>query len=169
MKIRSFNIFRTLTLCTVAVIMIFAAVSCGGGYKNDVPLKTLTDAALAKVPVDGGYITADEDFMEFNFEGHEYAAEYGVFYAANTSANINELGVLRADSAENAQKLFEATEKYLEDRLESWMGAINYTPDEHPKMENAKCKLFGNYVVYTILTVEDRNAVIDAVESLLKN
>lgn len=160
---------RTITLTLLVLLMLVAAVSCGAGYKDDVKAATLSASALEKIPVEGGYSNADADFIEFTFPAcAEYADDYAIAYASNTSANINEVGVLHAANTEDAGKLFDATKQYLADRKDAWMNAINYTPDEHPKMENAVCRQYGNYVVYTILTNEDSSAVLDVIEGQLK-
>ncbi|MBR2370704.1 MAG: DUF4358 domain-containing protein [Clostridia bacterium] len=160
---------KVISIIVLATLMMLSAVSCGAEYKDDIKASALSEAALAKISVEGGYAVADADFMEFNFpDGAKYADDYAVAYAANTSANINEVGILHAKTAEDAKSLFEATKAYLADRKEAWMNAINYTPDEHPKMENAVCKQYGNYVVYTILTTADSGAVLEVIEGQLK-
>ena len=59
-------------------------------------------------------------------------------------------------------------QSYLSLKMERWVLQADYIAAEHPKMEDAEVRVFGNYVVYTILTKQDKTAVFKAVEELLK-
>ena len=54
---------------------------------------------------------------------------------------------------------------YIARRIEAWMP--EYMPEEFPKMEAASVKIFGNYVVYAILSEDVKADVFDAVKAEL--
>ena len=79
---------------------------------------------------------------------------------------VDEYGVFKARDAENAKALKAEVEAYLKNRLETWMD--EYMPEEKPKVENAECRVFGNYVTYAILSESDRAAAFKAIDAALK-
>ena len=79
---------------------------------------------------------------------------------------VDEYGVFRAKDADAAKELEKQAKDYLANRLETWMD--EYMPEEKPKVENAECRVFGNYVVYAILSDANRSAAFKAVEAALK-
>ena len=68
-----------------------------------------------------------------------------------------------ADSMEALLKDY-LTRSY--EKNQSWYDS--YIPKEIPKLRDAEVKVFGNYVIYTICSKEDRAAVFSAVADLLK-
>ncbi len=167
------NTVRSITSTILAVLMLCSALvltSCGGdnaNIKDDVAISKLADAAKGQIPNDEGYVSVDSDYFEFNFEALPAFKEADIFIASNSSANLNEVGIFHFSSAEDAKSGEQSIKNYLVSKDESFRNSINYTPDEYPKIENAKTKVIGNYVVYTILTTEDSAKVIDAIEAQL--
>ncbi len=51
--------------------------------------------------------------------------------------------------------------------MENWLVQADYIESEHPKMVNSEARIFGNYVIYTILSKDDRELVFGEVEELL--
>ena len=43
-----------------------------------------------------------------------------------------------------------------------------YTPEEYEKYENAKIKVYGNTVIYFIMTKEDSSSAIEKIDALNK-
>ena len=161
---------RYITL-TLALILLSSLVlsSCSGSksYKTDVAVSTLSDAAKKQIEISGGYMTTDPDYIEFNLEGLPTPKEFEIFMASNSSANKNEVGIFPYENTTDAENAKAVVKKYLVAKDESYKAAIDYTPNEYPKIENAKVVVFGNYVVYTILTVDDSEKVTSAIENLL--
>lgn len=159
------TIMAMLLLCSA-----FVLTACDGDdakIKDDVAISALTAAAKGQIPNDNGYVSVDSDYFEFNFEALPTFKEADIFIASDSSANLNEVGIFHFSSTEDAKSGEQSIKNYLVAKDESFRNSINYTPDEYPKIENAKTKVIGNYVVYTILTAEDSAKVIDAIEAQL--
>jgi hypothetical protein len=162
----------------VKIISIFAALvfalstltSCGGDkttYKNDVAAGTVCDTIEATVPAAEGYYSSDSDYLGFYFEGADALIDGYEIRFAKASTNINEFGVFKAKDGQ-AAALKTLCESYLSLKLERWVAQADYIESEYPKMSEAQVKIFGNYVVYTILTKSDQTAVFTSVDGLLK-
>lgn len=163
------------TLKTISLILAIIAVitfpSCNKAkdYKNDVKVEDLADAAKSTIPVDGDYFAAEEDYIEFNFKDMPRPDSYVILMAKNTSSNINEVGIFKVNGyGEKGKEVFKAVEKYIKDKSENSRNFVeSYAPAECKKLDDAECKVFGDYVVYTVLTKQDANKVFDAIEKLL--
>lgn len=167
------NLIRSIVSTVMAVLLLCSALAftaCDSDnvkIKDDVAISALVAAAKGQIPNDEGYVSVDSDYFEFNFEALPAFKEADVFIASNSSANLNEVGIFHFSSADDAKNGEQSVKNYLAAKDESFRNSINYTPNEYPKIENAKTKVIGNYVVYTILTAEDGAKVIDAIEAQL--
>lgn len=151
----------------LAVLALTALTACGGAdYRDDVAVSAIDSALQAKIPVPDGYYAADSDYLSFYFEGAEaIVTEYVVEFSA-TSTNINQFGIFHVKEGE-AETMKALCQSYIETMNKRWVAQANYIASEHPKMEGAEVRVFGNYVVYTMLTAEDKATAFDAVEELL--
>ena len=69
----------------------------------------------------------------------------------------------------NARELAEECRDYLKEKYEDENAFIaSYAPEELPKLKDAEVKVFGNYVVYAILSESDRATLFANVEEMLK-
>ena len=159
---------RTISLILVALFSVMALASCGGAnYRDDVSVNTIAASIQEKIPVPDGYYGPDSDYLSFYFEGAEsIATEYVIEFSA-TSTNINQFGIFHVKDGE-AEKMKAICEAYIETMNKRWIAQANYIASEHPKMEGAEVRIFGNYVVYTMLTEADKAIAFDAVESALE-
>ena len=81
---------------------------------------------------------------------------------------MDEFGIFHVTDG-NAEDLETELEDYLEESYEQnkdWYDS--YMPEETPKLRDAQVKVFGNYVVYVILSEADCEAAFEAVEKALK-
>ncbi len=165
-----FTAKKITCILAALVFALTALTSCGGdktAYKNDVSVGTVCDTIEATVPATEGYNSADSDYLNFYFEGADALLDgYEIRYA-KASTNINEFGVFKVKDGQ-AAALKTLCESYLSLMLDRWVANADYIESEYPKMSEAQVKIFGNYVVYTILTKSDQTAVFTAVEGLLK-
>ncbi|MBQ9080778.1 MAG: DUF4358 domain-containing protein [Clostridia bacterium] len=159
---------RAISALLLAVLALTALTSCGGAnYRDDVAVSTIDSAIQAKVPVPDGYYAPDSDYLTFYFEGAEAIVNEYVIQMSATSTNINQFGIfhVKDGEAENMKKL---CENYIAKSKDRWVAQANYIASEHPKMEGAEVRIFGNYVVYTMLTDTDKALAFEAVEAALK-
>ena len=153
----------------LALILALAALgcllcACGGGksVRSDVPVADLA-AAVDKAIGGEKYTTAEESYVKGRLQVDLGACES---YIVRLSGVVDEYGVFKAKDADGAKALEKDVQTYLKNRLETWMD--EYMPEEKPKVENAECRVVGNYVTYAILSDSNRSAAFKAVEAALK-
>ena len=154
----------TRAIALLLALTAFACLLCacgGGSARNDVPVE---DVAAAVDKAIGGekYSTVDEAYINGRLHVDLTKCD-GYVVRLNV---VDEYGVFRAKDADAAKELEKQAKDYLASRLETWMD--EYMPEEKPKVENAECRVFGNYVVYAILSDANRSAAFKAVEAALK-
>lgn len=164
------RIIASAVSLTLAVILIISFTACGKEkpvYRNDLSVTTVCNTAESCVTLANGYDTADSDYLDFYFEGAEELVEGYEIRIAKDNSNINQFGVFKVkDGSAEAMRLLCKT--YLDLKMDRWVAQADYIFAEHPKMENAEVRVYGNYVVYTFLTPDDKTAVFNAIDTLLK-
>ena len=137
--------------------------ACGEtvSYSTDIAVSDLAASADTALTDSDKYADVSESYitnrMGIDLSGIEdYVVKINV---------IDEYGIFKAPSNDDAAKIEETVESYLDKRVEEWMP--EYMPEEFPKVENATVKVFGNYVVYCILADDAKSDVFTAVENTL--
>ena len=156
------------TTRALALLLALAAFgcllcACGGGksVRSDVPAEDLA-AAVDKAIGGEKYSTVDASYINGRL-GIDLTKCAGYVVRLNV---VDEYGVFQAKDADGVKALEKEVQDYLANRLETWMD--EYMPEEKPKVENAECRVFGNYVVYAILSDANRAAAFKAVDAALK-
>ncbi len=166
------RLVKNILSVSLAVTMVLAFASCSKKieYKNDVAVTTLADSVKKTIPLNDGYITADTDYIEFNFKDMPSPDESVILMAANSSSNINEIGIFKANGyGAKGENILKSAEQYIKTKAENSRAFVeSYAPAECKKLDEAQCKVFGDYIVYTVLTKEDASKVFDAFEKALK-
>lgn len=155
-----------LLLCSILIISALAACGSSASYRDDVPaadIATAVDAVLATganmSTLSDTYITGS---MQLSVEDYaDYCAKI-----ASKGITVNEYGIFKGTDENHAKTIQSELEAYLQMRLDSWMP--EYMPEELPKLENAEVKVCGTYVMYAILSDEERAAAFAAFENALK-
>ena len=136
-------------------------------YSNSLTSKELTDAIV-------GQISGYEDYIEYTDEELSYFdlakcddADITLLYSRDAE-DVGEIGVIRI-SGGNLNKTKLAVEEYL-DAQQKEKGAFfkNYAPGELLKLERAEVRCFGDYVIFTVLSSEETQAVFEKAEEILK-
>lgn len=154
------KISALLALCMT--LCLFAAC---GGVKDNVPVTeivTAVDQAVGAenlVPVEENYIRGR---LKLDVSG---CAEYTV-KINSMGTNVDEYGLFKAKDEDAAKALSAAVQRYLDERLSTWMD--EYMPEEKPKVENASVKTQGVYVMYTILSEKGAAAAFKALDNAVK-
>ena len=164
------RILSALLLLALLLPVLFA-VSCGQStgttYRDDYALADLAAKVADKSFEDGVTLTAvDADYLRGMMKMEVGEKDEYVVKIQTSGANVNEYGIFHAPDAARTAEIETMVKAYLALRVESWMP--EYMPEEKPKVDHATCKVFGNYVVYGILTDADREALFSAVENALK-
>ncbi len=153
---------RALTLL-LAVLML---VACGGqSYRTDVPTADLSAAIEPLLEHASHLDTADDDYLRFNLSDAASAAEH-IIRLPVSGTTLDEYGIFRASAPEDTAALADACETYLQIRNDAWLGL--YLVEEYPKLRDAEVKVIGQYVVYLILSEEEKAAVMEKIEEMLK-
>ncbi|MBQ7384561.1 MAG: DUF4358 domain-containing protein [Clostridia bacterium] len=152
-------------------IILFSLLlgSCGSGsYSDGISCSELSSAAKKSLNTESEYAEYDEDYLEFFFDGDTYHDDFSIIYTTDTN-NIDEIGVFHAPDAHSARELYEEAEDYIEDMREEQRAFIgSYAPEELPKLDGAKVRMFGNYVVYVIAEPSLIETALEEIENVLK-
>lgn len=155
------SLFLTLSI-------LFSLLSCGKptAYTDRCRCTDLADRAIDSFDRTDAYATADELFFNDYFHLPDYTLDYTVRFASD-SGNLNEIGVFHTEAG-RAKELQTLLQTYLQtsyQRNRTWYDS--YIPHETPKLRDAEIRVFGNYVVYTVLSGANKDRVFFAVESAL--
>ena len=157
-----------LTLALLALALALPLTACSKKYADDVSVKDLTDEIKSNLTGTlPEYSVADKGYLDDYFSIPDYVTDHEILFS--TAGNdLDELGVFHVTEG-NAEDLAEKLEGYLKNSYEQnkdWYDS--YMPEETPKLRDAEVKVFGNYVVYGILSDANRQAAFDTVEAELK-
>ncbi len=152
----------------LVIIMLFSAlISCAKelGFKVYFSVATLTEAGKKKINLSSNLTDASDEFMMFflNVDASLYT-ECAVMTPAGSSS-IDEFGIFKAASAEDAAKIETALKTYLASRVATW--DTRYSQTEKPKVDGAKTTVYGNYVFYTILSADEQDAFLATIKEIL--
>ena len=153
-------------LCAVALICTLAA--CGGGtskVRDDVSAKDVS-AAVAAVLTKDSLVTAPDSYisgsMKMDMSGYK-----GYDVKINSKGvNIDEYGVFQGKDATQTAEIKKAVEDYVQRYKDRWVP--EYMPGERPKLDSSEVKVEGNYVMYAILSDDDKAAAFGAFEKALQ-
>ena len=157
------KIFLALLLC----LCLFFGACASKKYSDTLTCKDLTTALKDKIFADEQYSEYLQSDVEHIFSNGKIS-DYCVLYSSS-SDDIGEFGVLCAESAEEARKLLSSVESHIDDIRQSKSEFLrNYMPEELSKLENAKAKQFGRYVVFVLHDSDPSSKIFKEAEGLLK-
>ena len=160
---------KTITLL-LALIMTFSLLAAcgdkGGEIRDDVLTADIVNDAITAVGGGDNFVDAGADYIKYSLNlAEDSYAECAVRLNSEGIA-IDEIGVFKGADAEMTAAIKTAVDNYINARIESWMP--EYRPEEFPKLENAEVKVLGNYVMYSIMSDEDKETVFNAFETALE-
>ena len=136
-------------------------------YSSSLTSKELSDALVGQISGFEDYIEyTDEELSYFDF-AKDGDADITLLYS-RAAEDIGEIGVIRI-SNDKAKEMKASVEEYLEtQRTEKAAFFKNYAPGELLKLERAEVRHFGDYIIFTVLSSEDSQAVFNKAEEILK-
>lgn len=147
-------------LTLVSLLLVASLFSCGASYKDDVPLSVISAALEAKISHASNLVDADEDYIYYFLElDSSKLSEYTVRIPSG-SASIDEYGLFHVKESADKDAVLAQLEAYIENRRVTW--DTRYDQSEADKVKNAKVTVFGNYLLYTILSDAEAGEVIAA-------
>lgn len=158
-------------LFIVLLALTICLVSCGKtedttSYKTDVPVTDLSQKMTANIDNINDLTRADEGWVALNIPVDLTLCTESIVYI-NTTGKTDIIGVFKASSEADADKLLEQSEDYLEKLEANWMS--EYLAEELPKIENAIAKKCGLYVTFLVLDDTARDNAESEFINALKN
>ncbi len=158
---------KRMLFCLFLCFLMLTSVSCAGHYADTLSTADLCDKMLSVLDADTVYLLDAADQTNDFFPLPSYVDDHAVRYARDTG-NLDEFGVYHVTEGHAKELQQMLSERYLAASYAAnrdWYDS--YIPAETPKLRDAEVRIFGNYVVYTILDADDRARVFDAVEEVL--
>ncbi len=155
-------------ICTLlALTLLLSLAACNQKrYSENTSLETLGNTAIEALALEQDYTVGESGYLDDFFLVPSYVTESRILMSSNGN-DINEIGIYHVSEG-NAEAMKNILNKYLVDSLQAYEDWYNsYIPQELPKLVDAEVKVFGNYVVYAILSETDRTAAFDAIENAL--
>lgn len=151
------------------ILSLLCTASCQRAqYRDDVLCETITTAVCEEIEDDEEFLPFGEEHIRFSFEDTDRFADKSLVYSVR-SENIDEIGVFLAESDEDVPELRRICEQYVETLREEQRAFVaSYAPREATKLDAATVRVFGRYVVYTVLSENDREEAFEAIEEMLK-
>ena len=158
---------KRIVSALLALILLCSLASCKAtAWRDDVATADLIENALSALSDGVTYVDVEDDFLD----GYVTPADWIVSFdirIAEIAANLNQVGIYHVKDG-HAADMKDQLESYLAKSLEqneAWYNS--YIPEETPKLRDAEVKVYGNYVVYAILSANDRATFFDTLEAEL--
>ena len=158
--------FKIKATIIIILSLILCLASCGNKkYRNDLSCSDISE------------VIKNNDVKEFQPYGNDYLSyilsdtsccnDFSIIYSRDAN-DIDEFGVLHANSEEDADRLLKMLGTYIEDAKNDQRAFIaSYAPNELSKLDSARVQRFGNYVIYSISSEEAYKKISSAIEALL--
>lgn len=163
---------KKLTIAAALLLILTLSLAACNSYRSDVAVNDLVTPVLEAVSTQGGFLAADADYVSLEFENpttiDSNVSEW-MICASSSPITVDEFGIFRVKDGGDVDAVKAEVEKYvqaLQVKLEVFLE--NYDPAEKPKLENAQVFVYGNYVVFTMLTEADTAAATGAIQTALK-
>lgn len=149
----------------VLFVLFMFLPSCNGQpYRNDLSAEELCRKCAEAVIIEDPETEGAEAFPAENRPG--LAPEVSVCYSSNGN-NLDEIGVWKATGEKPRQAATFVADSLLERYLENESFYQSYIPEELPKLRDAEVRVYGNYVVYAVLSPERKKAFFQFLEKAL--
>ena len=141
-------------------------VSCGNTkYRNDASCDELASVVLSES--DKEFAEYDDSYADYIISDTSICVDLKIIYSLEVN-DIDEIGIFKTAYSDTANQLQKELIGYIEDiRLTQRAFIESYAPTELTKLESAKVRAFGNYVIYVIASADSANKTISAIENAL--
>ena len=145
---------------------IFLLSSCASPspYKEDVSVSELCNTVRDHWD---GFLLDSSSLLADYFTLPEGIREHALLYRGETDS-LDEIGFFKVDKGNANALAVQLREEYLFPSYEKNRTFYDsYMPNETPKLKNAEVRVFGNYVVYAILSETDKTTLFRLLEKKL--
>jgi hypothetical protein len=163
---------KALSVTLLFTMLLGCAVACGSQYGSDVAAPVVLDAMIASLESKDSpeYYVADDETYAVYFdtdEAYTLVQDCCIAYH-NVGTNVDQFGVFRVKDGQSVEPVRRMVQTYVDGQAEYLYGfASNYQRDELDKIEGAHVEVYGQYVVYTILSSADRASATDALTAAI--
>ncbi|MBE6589741.1 MAG: DUF4358 domain-containing protein [Ruminococcaceae bacterium] len=158
---------KTILLFCALLACLPLLLSCAATheYRDDLEVRELYSLSERS---DGAYLVDNSGFLEDYFALPDYVTEHAILYRRETDS-LDEIGFFHVTEG-NAEKLKRMIEEeYLSAAYEKNRDFYDsYMPRETPKLANAEVRIFGNYVVYAVLSDTDKAELFRSMKYALR-
>ena len=159
--------FQKIACVALACVALMLASCNEAAYVQDVNTLKLAAQLMQKTPTARKWVNEDQAFIK-EYVNLENVKESQIFYAQNTN-DLDEFGVFEAEDGKAKEVRNQLLQGYLQKRYtENREWYDSYMPTETPKLRDAEVRIYGNCVVYAILSPERRTTFFSECEKLLK-
>ena len=164
-----------ILICLLLALSMISLAACSGQWKTDVTVDAIATEMKGATRVSDGWENADSDYISASNWGDDYkeqmekVVEYRILISSDSANNIDEMGIFRLNSGNDAKAFKGFVDAYLDTytlRMTPILEAYNQA--EILKLNNAKVTVCGTYVFYTIVSESNTSAAHRAFEDLLK-
>lgn len=159
---------RAAVLHLLCILFVLTGCQPNGAYKKDFDTGALAAALKASIPSAGEWIDEEPCVLEEYFPLPDYVRQSSISYAQNTN-NLDEFGIFEVEEGQAEQLHSLLMHAYLQKRYSDnreWYNS--YMPMETAKLRDAEVRVYGNCVVYAILSTEHRAVFFSDCERLLR-
>lgn len=152
---------------TVLILSIALSSCAQKEYSDEVTCSSLADTLKREASVpDGEFAEYGEEEIKLLFPNTAYD-DICVLYSKDAT-DITELGVIHAQNEESAKAVIEDVKNYIKNLQEEKREFLrNYSPAELEKLNAAEARQFGNYVIFTVASPNEKNTVFSLASSAL--
>ena len=157
---------RKLIVAFSLALSVLFALSCNNVDPREDLAVTDISIALEKSIAELTLLeNASERYARANVFGSTNASATEYVIKTSLSQTINEYGVFKAASEDDARLLCKDINLSLDVRRERWDD--RYYSDEKPKLDAARAESFGRYVVYGVLYPTELEKLFENTKSLI--
>ena len=163
------KIFQKAVCIALACVALMLASCNQEEYKKEIDATKVATELSQTTPTESKWINEDQAFIGEYIEIDEYVKESQIFYAQNTN-DLDEFGIFEVEEGKAQEVQKRLLSGYLKKRYDENLEWYNsYMPTQTPKLRDAEVRVYGNCVVYAVLSKETRKTFFDECEKLLKN
>ncbi|MBQ8287882.1 MAG: DUF4358 domain-containing protein [Clostridia bacterium] len=159
---------KQISILILCLVSLTACARRAPVYREDVEVKKVQEEVDGMLYHTDSLISYDPEEVRFYLDLPEEYCSDCIVRAQTSSVSIDEYGIFHCKTEEDAEKLEDLLEDYLERSLEGkreWLQS--YNPSELQKLERSDVERFGSYVVYGILDPPTERLMMEQVESML--
>lgn len=163
---------KALAITLLTVILAAVLVSCGNSkpqsasnikYDDTITVEELSKKINSEISVE--LIEAEPEYVTMFYSDIDFTCvdSFKIYYSASS---VDQYGVLKAKNENEANMLIASVNGFVSKVKDTWM--TEYDPADTVKIQNAIAVGKGNYVVFSFLSDEDTDLVVDALDTIIK-